>query len=224
MDVQRYLAALIDHLKAVFGPRLLYVGLQGSYLRGEATEHSDIDVMLVLDTLSLEDLETYRDILQALGHADRACGFVCGAQELRAWNPLEICQLTHTTRDLYGSLAPLVPAWTREDERTYVALGLNNLYHELCHRYVHAPRQQALNALPSIAKQVFFLVQNLHYLRTGEFLPTKAALLDALSSPDREALHTAMDLQAGASGLDREAAYRQLFAWCQRAAAHPELR
>ncbi|MBQ9141799.1 MAG: nucleotidyltransferase domain-containing protein [Lachnospiraceae bacterium] len=36
----------MDSTKDEFGDRLLYVGLQGSYLRGEATESSDIDIMV----------------------------------------------------------------------------------------------------------------------------------------------------------------------------------
>ena len=34
MDIQVYLSRLIDGLTHTFGDRLLYVGLQGSYLRG----------------------------------------------------------------------------------------------------------------------------------------------------------------------------------------------
>ena len=49
---QTYLPALIAQLRRNFGPRLRYVGLQGSYLRGEATEDSDLDVMVVLSRLS----------------------------------------------------------------------------------------------------------------------------------------------------------------------------
>ena len=42
---------------------LLFVGLQGSYARGEATEASDIDVVVVLDELYFADLLKYRDML-----------------------------------------------------------------------------------------------------------------------------------------------------------------
>ena len=39
------MSALTALLREAFRKRLLYVGLQGSYLRGEADENSDIDVM-----------------------------------------------------------------------------------------------------------------------------------------------------------------------------------
>ena len=36
--IEEYIEKLTDKLKGAFGERLLYIGLQGSYLRGEATE------------------------------------------------------------------------------------------------------------------------------------------------------------------------------------------
>ena len=45
--VDEYISSLIELLKIAYGDRLLYIGLQGSYLRGEATENSDIDIMVV---------------------------------------------------------------------------------------------------------------------------------------------------------------------------------
>ena len=79
---QTYLPALIAQLRRNFGPRLRYVGLQGSYLRGEATEDSDLDVMVVLDLLAPADLDRYRAILAALPQPEKACGFLCGRAEL----------------------------------------------------------------------------------------------------------------------------------------------
>ncbi|SEQ09490.1 Nucleotidyltransferase domain-containing protein [Treponema bryantii] len=45
LNIDNYMKNLISRCKEAFGERLLYVGLQGSHLRGEATENSDIDVM-----------------------------------------------------------------------------------------------------------------------------------------------------------------------------------
>jgi len=52
VDLQAYLQALITALRRAYGERLVYVGLQGSYLRGEAGEDSDVDVMTVIEALS----------------------------------------------------------------------------------------------------------------------------------------------------------------------------
>ena len=207
---------LIVDLRARFGARLLYVGLQGSFLRGEANEQSDIDAMVVLDELSVQDLADYREALERLGDFERSCGFICGKSELAAWNALEICHLLHSTKDLYGKLAPLVPAYTRADVETYVKVSLNNLYHELCHRYIHAPRGKAKKTLPFTYKGVFFILQNMHYLRTGDFVGAKRELLSALVGADKEVLEMSMALR-NADEYDFEKAFALIFDWCKDA-------
>ncbi|MBQ3648978.1 MAG: nucleotidyltransferase domain-containing protein, partial [Treponema sp.] len=81
-SINNYLEKLLARCKESFGDRLVYVGLQGSYLRGEATENSDIDVMLVLDGFSVEDMKTYRGILKEIGWYEKSCGFICGKEDL----------------------------------------------------------------------------------------------------------------------------------------------
>ena len=66
VDIENYIKQLIELLTSRFGSRLLYVGLQGSYLRGEATDNSDIDIMVVIDELSVSDLDAYRTAIQSL--------------------------------------------------------------------------------------------------------------------------------------------------------------
>lgn len=126
-----YISSLIVLLKEAFQDRLLYVGLQGSYLRGEATEHSDIDVMVVIDQMTVADLNVYRNANASLPEVNKSCGFICGAEELRHWNPLEICHLLNTTKDYCGMLADLVPSYTEHDVIAFVKMSLGNLYHEI---------------------------------------------------------------------------------------------
>ena len=66
VEIENYISELIEDLKTRFGQRLKYVGLQGSYLRGEATEHSDIDIMVVMDELDVSDLAAYRSVIKAM--------------------------------------------------------------------------------------------------------------------------------------------------------------
>ena len=211
-DLDRYLNSLILSCRAAFGDRLLYVGLQGSHLRGEAHENSDIDVMVILDRFSVKDMDRYREILKQIGFYEKSFGFICGRDELLRWNPLEVCQLRHTTKDLLGSLTDYLPFATREDEVNDVKLSLGNLYHELCHRYIHADRERNIAAFRGACKGVFFLMQNLHYLETGHFILTKKELKEAVSAEDRRVLELA-DLP---DGFDFEQAFSGLFAWCQR--------
>ena len=211
-DILSYLEALTQKLRQVFGERLRYVGLQGSYLRGEAGPDSDLDVVAVIAKLSMEDLAQYRQVIQSLPHADRSCGFLCGQEELASWNPLEICNLLHATRDYYGCLQELVPAYRREDAVNYCKFSLNALYHELCHSYVHAEEAAMEAVLPGCYKMAFFILQNLYYLQTGYFAESKVELLKRLDGKDKEVLQRHLD-QEMPWQLSWDAAL--LFSWCQ---------
>lgn len=214
LNIESYLSSLLTLLQQNFGPRLVYVGLQGSYLRGEATENSDIDIMTVVDGLSVSDLEQYRALVSSLEEPEKSCGFICSKTDLSHWNPLEICHLLHSTRDLFGRLRPLVPSYTEQDVRSYVKLSVNNLYHELCHRFIHGERGKAIAALPSLYQIAFFLLQNLYYLEHGLFPQTKAELLPLLSGRNHSVLKCAMTFKAD-SAFDFHACFELLFLWCQ---------
>ena len=211
--VEEYLQKLIMACKNAFGDRLVYVGLQGSYMRGEATDKSDIDVMVILESFSVADMDAYRKILKEIGEYEKSCGFICGRDEMMRWNPLEICQLRHTTKDLLGELKDYLPSATREDEINYVRLSLGNLYHELCHRYIHADRKKNIAAFRGTCKGLFFLIQNLHYLESGTFVVTKRELKEQVSEEDRALLEMA-ELP---DDFDYKMAFRLVFDWCQRA-------
>ena len=213
IELDAYLRELISACRSAFGGRLMYVGLQGSYLRGEANEDSDIDVMVILDGFSAEDMDEYRGILQKIGHFEKSCGFICGREEMSRWNPLEVCQLKHTTKDLYGALSGFLPDASRADEINYVKYSLGELYHALCHRYIHTGRENNAAKFRVTCKRLFFLIQNLHYLESGEFVTTKSDLKKTVSEEDRRAL-TLAELP---DGYDFDSAFSFLFAWCQDA-------
>ena len=204
--------------RSAFGERLLYVGLQGSWLRGEAHENSDIDIMVILDGFSVRDMDTYRSILKRIGFYEKSCGFICGKEEMKRWNPLEVCQLHQTTKDLVGVLTDYLPAATREDEINYVSLSLGNLYHELCHRYIHADRDKNAAKFRGTCKSVFYLIQNLHFLESGHFILNRKDLKEAVAKEDRIILELA-DLP---DEYDFDQAFTSLFAWCQSTFARIE--
>lgn len=214
INIESYISDLIPSLQNRFGSKLLYVGLQGSYLRGEATESSDIDIMVILDSLTVSDLDTYRSVIQSLDYYERSCGFICSKDDIAAWNPLEICHLIHSTKDYYGKLREFVPAYTEQDIRNFVKMSLNNLYHELCHRYIHSTPERNAAALPGTYKGVFFILQNLHYLNTGLFTPTREKLLAQLEGKNQAVLKRSMDFIHG-EFFDFRESYELLLTWCQ---------
>lgn len=214
VDIEKYISELIKALRQKFNTRLVYVGLQGSYLRGEATENSDIDVMVVIDNLSVSDLDIYRHLIQSLNHFDKSCGFICSKTDLANWNPLEICHLLHTTKDYWGTLSTIIPSYTEQDIRNFTKMSVNNLYHEICHRYIHSNANHDTAQLSSSYKGVFFILQNLYYLANNVFIATKEELLPCLNGKHRKVLLRSIELTSGINH-DFSESFELLFSWCQ---------
>ena len=212
-NLDTYIQDLISECKTAFGTRLLYMGLQGSYLRGEAHENSDIDIMVIIDDFTVADMQTYREILKKIGWFEKSCGFICGKSEMLNWNPLEVCQLKFTTKDLLGTLTDYLPPATRQDEINFVKISLGNLYHELCHRFIHAEREKNITNFRGTCKGFFFLIQNLHYLETGNFILSKKELKEKVSTADRRILEFS-DLP---DNYNFDEAFSELISWCQNA-------
>ncbi|HCI21813.1 MAG TPA: hypothetical protein DE176_04665, partial [Clostridiales bacterium] len=71
------------------------------------------------------------------------------------------------------------------------------------------------DSLQGAYKTVFFLLQLSHYLRTGDYLPTKRALLERLTGDERDILEISLHWEA--HGADRAAGpdryFRLLLDW-----------
>ena len=214
IDIEKYLSELIERLRFQFGERLIYVGLQGSFRRGEADENSDIDIMVTLDHLTETDLDSYRTIIAALPAFERSCGFISGREELKNWPRHEISLLLHETKDYYGELRPLLPEFERKDIENFVRISIGNLYHLLCHGRIHGEPEECADRLRGLYKAVFYILQNSFYLQTGEWVMTKAELAARLFGPDREVMQTALAVRSGAA-FDTGKAFSLLFDWCR---------
>ncbi|MBQ3017675.1 MAG: nucleotidyltransferase domain-containing protein, partial [Clostridia bacterium] len=51
IEINAWMKEFLQTLNETFANRVWFVGLQGSYGRGEATETSDIDIVVILDQL-----------------------------------------------------------------------------------------------------------------------------------------------------------------------------
>ncbi len=211
-DVNIWLEELTNRLKAAFGPRLKAVGLQGSFARGEATPHSDIDAVVILDTLSPQDITAYRQILSQMPSSPHpTCGFLGGAQDLRHWFRAELFQFGLDTRLCYGTLDGLVPPPTRGEARLAAQMGAGTLYHLLVHTWVHGTLTPEF--LRQLAKPAFFMLQAAHFVQTGEYLPGKNQLLQKLNRPPLSLLLPALE---NAAKANLEEAAKTLLTCCQQ--------
>lgn len=213
--VESYMESLIHALRTKFTDRLLYVGLQGSYLRDEATENSDLDVVVIIDDMTVKDLAVYKAIVENLPVPERTCGFICGRQEMAKWNPLEACNFLYGTKDYYGKLVNYVPSYKEKDVVNFIKLSVGNLYHELCHRYVHADAAKNKKKLPQSYKNVFFILQSLYYVKKGVFYPTKKVIMEHLSADDRIVMEMSANL-LNSPDYAFEEAFNLLLSWCQK--------
>ena len=86
VDITTWMETFLQALDQRFENRIWFVGLQGSYGRGEATETSDIDIVVILDELFAADIQTYNALLDTLPSRELICGFLSGKQEIMNWD------------------------------------------------------------------------------------------------------------------------------------------
>lgn len=198
IEITGWAEELARKLEKEFGPRLRFMGYQGSYGRGEAREDSDIDIVAVLDKVELEDLDRYRALVGAMPSGELACGFICGADQLEGWPKEDLLNLALDTKPVRGSLDAV--SFTAQDRRQALELAASALYHGACHGYLY---DGAAEALPGLRKAAFFCLRLERFCTAGEYLPSLRELRPRLREEEREMLDT----------QDVKRAYRLLIQW-----------
>lgn len=173
-----------------FGERVLFIGLQGSYGRNEATDQSDIDVVLILDHVNFCDLKRYRAVIRGLSHADFVCGFVSGREELAGWSRYDLAMLYLDTVPWMGDLSTLIPPPTARDAAQAVHIGACNLYHACSHNFLHAGR---VSTLRELYKSAFFILRAKYYVENGKYVASRQEMSRCVSGEDARVLQAAMN-------------------------------
>ena len=212
-DINVWLDIIIKKLQNEFEQRLLFVGLQGSYNRGEATQNSDIDLVVILDNLSFEDLKRYHSIIDSMPDKDKSCGFISGREELQNWSKSDLFQFFYDTKSLIGNLQDLIQAPTTEDATQAVKISSENLYHTSVNSFVHS--NNYVEDLQNLYKSTFFILQAKYFKETEKYIPTKNQLLEILNGIDRDILNTCInrnDINEKAT-IELENLYKMLIQW-----------
>lgn len=166
IEIRSWMQDYVKQAEAVFGGRIRFIGLQGSYGRGEASETSDIDVVLILDRLDSADLKKYSHMLDGLSRRELICGFVSGQKELENWEASDLFQFCYDTMPVAGSLEHLMEKIGHEDVERAVKTGACNIYHMCVHNMLHEKEPSILKELYKSAR---FTVQAILFLQTGKY-------------------------------------------------------
>lgn len=212
VELGNWTEGFLQALDARFGERVQFVGLQGSYARGEAGEHSDIDMVVILDVLSAADIQSYHDMLEGLEHRERICGFLSGKQELQHWEPSDLFHFYYDTLPLRGSLETLLPMPDAEAAEHAVRIGACNIYHACVHNMLHEKSDEILR---SLYKSASFVLQAICFLKTGRYIRRLEDVI-AVSAPEEKAIAECFSALKRGSAVEFQRMSRLLFEWSGR--------
>ena len=184
------------------------MGLQGSYGRGEATEASDIDVVVILDELTASDIQTYNTMLDTLPNRELICGFLSGKKELLNWEPSDLFQFYYDTKPLKGILEELLPVDNDAVDRA-IKIGVCNIFHGCVHNMLYEKSDEILREL---YKSASFVVQAICFRQTGTYIRHQKDLLAFISPDERVIVDRFLGLKNGGMVNFQEMS-ETLFAW-----------
>ena len=212
IDINGWMNDFLQKLDEVFANRVWFVGLQGSYGRGEATETSDIDVVMILDELSVADIQSYQDMLDTLPHRELICGFVSGKDEILNWEPSDLFQFYHDTTAIKGSLDDLLLLIDNAAVERAIKMGAGNIYHGCVHNMLHEKSEEILKGLYKAAS---FVVQAIVFKQTGNYIKHQNQLLQVASTEEQKITETFLKYKNGET-VDFNEASRMLFEWSKK--------
>ena len=212
IDINVWMNDFIQKLNDVFADRVWFVGLQGSYGRGEATESSDIDVVVILNELSASDIQTYNEMLDTLPHRELICGFLSGKDEILNWEPSDLFQFYHDTTPIKGTLDDLLPLIDNATIDRAIKMGAGNIYHGCVHNMLHEKSDEILKGLYKAAS---FVVQAIVFKQTGNYIKHQSQLLQVSSTEERMITVTFLKYKNGET-VDFNEASRMLFEWSKK--------
>ena len=212
IDIHNWKQIFLEKLNTVFPNRIWFVGLQGSYGRSEATEASDIDIVVILNNLSAADLKAYHTMLDTLPHRELICGFLSGKQELMNWEPSDLFQFYHDTTPIQGNMDNLLGLLDTQAVTRAIKIGACNLYHGCVHNLLHDKSEEILKGL---YKSASFTVQAIYYLQSGSYVRCRKDLRELVDEDEKQIIDTFLHLKAGKT-VEFQNMSETLFAWAKK--------
>ena len=212
IDITMWMQNFLQTLNETFANRVWFVGLQGSYGRGEATETSDIDVVVILDELSAMDIQTYNNMLDTMSHRELICGFLSGKKEVMNWEPYDLFQFCYDTTPIKGSLDEVLTVVDESAVNRAIKIGACNIFHGCIHNMLHEKSEDILRGL---YKSASFVVQAIVFKQTGNYFKHQEELLQVISSDEQVIVETFMNLKNGGI-IDFNLMSEILFTWSKK--------
>ena len=212
IDIKNWMNTFLDALNTTFSDRVWFVGIQGSYGRGESTETSDIDVVVILDELSAKDIQAYNNMLDTLPHRELICGFVSGKKEILNWEPSDLFQFYYDTTPIKGSLDELLSVIDESAVDRAIQIGACNIYHGCVHNMLH---EKSKDILKGLYKSASFVVQAIAFKQTGNYIKHQKDLLGVVSSDEQAIVEAFVNLKNGGM-IDFDLMSETLFAWSKK--------
>ena len=209
IEITTWMNEFLSTINEAFGDRVWFVGLQGSYGRGEATETSDIDVVVILDELSITDIHKYNVMLNTLPYRELICGFVSGRDELLNWEPSDLFQFCNDTTPITGSLNELLTVIDEAAINRAIKIGACNIYHGCVHNMLH---EKSEDILKELYKSAAFLIQAITFKQTGKYIRSQSDLLQIALPEEQRIINTSTYLKNGGA-IDFEKMSQELFVW-----------
>ncbi len=192
IDVNSFFSNFLPLLTETFGENLWFVGLLGSYARGEATENSDIDIVVILDMLTAEDINSYGELVEMLPEKDLLCGFLSGKAELLSWDTAELFQFYYDTNPIIGSLDDLLFLIDDNSIDKAIKTGACTIYHSCIHNMLY---EKSYDILKSLYKLAVFVIQADCFRQTGDYISHIADLIQAVDKEEYNILNTFMNMK-----------------------------
>ena len=211
IDINIWMKNFLQTLNYTFGNRVWFVGLQGSYGRGEATETSDIDIVVILDELSTMDIQTYNDMLDTLSHRELICGFLSGKKEIMNWEPSDLFQFCNDTTPIKGSLDEVIAVVDESAVNRAIKIGVCNIYHGCVHNMLH---EKSKDILRGLYKSASFVVQAIVFQQTGNYIKHQEELLTVATLKEQDIINIFLSLKKGGT-VDFVPMSETLFVWAK---------
>ncbi len=211
-DIKNWLDIFVVKLNENFPNRVWFAGLQGSYGRGEETKSSDIDIVVILDELSVADIQIYNAMLDSLPDRELICGFLSGKDEIMNWEVSDLFQFCHDTTSIIGSLDEVLAAVDDSAVSRAIKTGACNIYHGCVHNMLHEKSEDILREL---YKSASFAVQAIIFKQSGNYIRQQKDLLLAASADERAVIATFLNYKSG-QAVDFNSASQTLFLWAKK--------